>query len=356
MKKILLLIMLFFGGVSVSFAQLKDVGTILQSGASDANILAREYLNPLGRGFGADLNSGWFNTAKTHKSLGFDITVRAGLAIVPSSDKTFNTSSLSLQRLQYKSGPTLSPTVMGPNQNGTTFQIQETQNGTTYQLGSFTMPGGTGIGIVPAPMVQVGIGIIHNTDLIIRFLPVTKVGKFGSFNLIGFGIKEGINQYLPGGKELPVDLAVQFGYTKFQANANLNVQPILDSNTSDIYPSTTWDGQKVQTTTNAWNANIIVGKTIPFVSVFAGLGIEGSHMSISSPGSYPITVPDPTITNLNHKKIDKIDTPLDVKINGANSVRALIGVRFNLAFFNITGSYTIAKYSMASVGVGLSFR
>lgn len=360
MKKLLLIIMIFFGSVSASFAQLKDIGPILQSGISDANVLAKAYLNPLGRGFGAVLNSGWISTAKNHKSLGFDVSVRVGLAIVPTVDKTFNTTNLSFQRLQYDNSitnnPTMSPTVMGPNQSGTTFIIQQTVNGTTYNLGNFTMPGGAGIGIVPAPMVQVGVGLIHDTDLIIRFLPKTSVGKFGSFNLFGFGIKEGINQYLPGGKLLPVDLAVQIGYTQFQANANLNVQPVLDSHTTDTYPASTWDGQNVQTTTNAWNANIIVGKTIPFVSVFAGLGIEGSQMSISSPGSYPITVPDPLITDPNHKTIDKIDKPLDIKINGSNSVRALIGLRLNLAFFNITGTYTLAKYSMANVGIGFSFR
>lgn len=356
MKKIILLIVLLLTGYSISYAQLKNVGTIIQSGEADANLLAKSYLNPLGKGFGADLNSGWFNTAKNHKTLGFDITLRAGLAIVPSGDKTFDAVNMPFQRIKYDSGPTMSPTIMGPNTSGTTFKIQETLNGTTYNLGTFTMPQGTGVGVVPAPMIQLGVGIIHNTDLIVRFLPVIKVGKFGSFNLWGLGVKEGLNQYLPGGKLLPVDLSVLVGYTKFQANAGLNVQPQLDANTTDNYSSTTWDGQKIETTTSAWNANVIVGKTFPFVSFFAGLGYEASSMSISSPGSYPLTVPDPTTSNPNHKKIDKIDKPLDIKLDGANSVRALIGLRLNLAFFNITGSYTLAKYSMASVGVGFSFR
>lgn len=356
MKKILLIIVLLLTGYSISYAQLNNVGTIIQSGTADANLLAKSYLDPLGKGFGADLNSGWFNTAKTHKTLGFDITLRAGLAMIPSSDKTFDAVNLPFQRLKYASGPTMSPTIMGPKQSGTTFDIQETINNTTYNLGSFTMPKGTGIGFVPAPMIQAGVGIVHNTDLILRFLPVTKVGKFGSFNLWGIGVKEGINQYLPEGKLLPVDLSVLVGYTKFQANAGLNVQPQIDANTVNSYSSSTWNGQEIKTETSAWNANIIVGKTLPFISVFAGLGYEASSMSITSPGNYPLTVPDPTINNPNQKKIDEIVEPLNVKLDGANSVMALVGLRLNLAFFNITGSYTLAKYSLASVGVGFSFR
>jgi len=39
-------------------------------------------------------NSGWYNTAKVHKKLGVDLTLRINTAFVPSSERIFSISDL----------------------------------------------------------------------------------------------------------------------------------------------------------------------------------------------------------------------------------------------------------------------
>lgn len=350
------LLLLVFGFSNVTLAQLSNIGQLIQAGKQDANTLAEAYLNPLGRGFGAGLNSGWIMSPVPHKKLGFDISARIGLAMVPSNDQTFDVNALNLSNLHYQNGPQNSPTFSGPKESGATFTVQQQLNGQTYNIGNITLPKGTGFHFVPTPMLQAGIGLIAHTQITIRYLPKTNLKKYGNYQLFGVGIQHGLNQYLPGGKLLPVKLSIMAGYTDFKASGNLTVNPMVDGNTTDSYPSSTWDGQQVKTETKAFTVNALVGKNLPIIAVYAGVGYESSKMSTSTPGSYPLTVPDPTSSNVNHKKVVKIDTPVDIKIKGANSFRALVGFKLKLTIFYISGTYTISKYTMANVGFGLNFR
>ncbi|NQZ77234.1 MAG: hypothetical protein HRT61_14205 [Ekhidna sp.] len=80
MKKHLIVILLaiapYLGKAQVDF------GTFLEASAEDANTLLENYLRPAFLGFGYGINSGWYNTAKPHKLLGFDfIGVSQGLDV-----------------------------------------------------------------------------------------------------------------------------------------------------------------------------------------------------------------------------------------------------------------------------------
>lgn len=340
-----------------SYAQLDNVGTILKSGKEDANILAREYLSPLGKGFGANLNAGWFTTAKTHKLLGFDVTFSASMALIPTSDKNFNAAKLNLKNLQYDSNsPSMSPTIGGAKHSGTTFDIYKNYNGKQYNLGKVTMPKGTGLSFIPTPMIQADVGLVHHTEIMLRYLPTFKVPKYGTFSLYGFGIKHGLNQWIPGGKFLPVNLSLMAGFTDFKAHTGLNVQPETGSNISDPYQPSTWNGQQVRTETKAFTINAIAGKTLPIFAAYVGVGYESSKMNVATPGNYPITVPDPTPTNTSHKKIDKITKPVNFSIKDANTFHALVGIRLHVLIFSLSANYTIGNYSIAHVGLGFSFR
>lgn len=339
-----------------SYGQLSNISSFIQSGQQDANVLAKSYLKPVGAGFGPTLNAGWINSATPHKLFGFDLSIRVAASVVPSDAKTFNATALSLQNLSYQSGPTNSPTISGPKNSGSTFDMSRTVNGQQYSLGSFTMPKGTGFGFIPAPMIQVGIGLIKSTDVIVRYLPKTNMQKFGNMSLFGIGIHHSINQWLPGGSMLPVKLSVFAAYTKFQTNSPINISPVIDANTVDPYSASTWLGQKVESRVSAFTANAIVGKSLPFIGFFAGVGYETSNVKIITPGSFPVTVPDPTISNPNQKTIDKIDTPIDLTMNGANSFRGLVGLQLKLLFFHINAEYILAKYQVLSTGISFSFR
>ncbi len=339
-----------------SYGQISNIGSFIQSGQQDANVLAKSYLDPLGEGFGPTLNAGWINSVSPHKLLGFDISLRIGASIVPNDARTFNATALSLQNLSYQSGPSDSPTISGPKTSGATFGLSRTINGQKYSVGAFTMPRGTGWPAIPAPMIQAGIGLIKGTSVMFRFLPKTSVQNYGDVQLWGVGIHHSVNQWIPEGKLLPVKISIFAAYTKLQTNSPLKIDPVTDTNTTNQYDKATWNGQAVNSTTSAFTVNAIVGKSLPFIGFFVGVGYESSTMKVNTPGSYPVTVPDPTMSNPSHKTVDKIDNPIDITMDGANSFRGLVGLQFKLAFFHINAEYVIAKYRVLSTGISFSFR
>lgn len=345
-------------------AQLEDAGEILRSGAHDANLLMEGYLKPFGAGFGAGLNSGWFNTAGAYKPFGFDLRLNAAVSMVPSSDRLFNITQLGLQNIEVISGSAETPTISGEDISGPKMGSRAFIPGTNDRLFEFDMPQGIGIPYVPAPMAQLTLGIGMGSDLSIRYLPTIEVPDVANVGLFGFGVKHGLNQWLPGGSVLPFDLSVQFGYTKLSIDADFEVLPEIDEMTEVPFGmeagSSHWNGQGIEFDAKGFTGNILIGKQLPVLSVYAGLGFQNSSMSIRSPGNYPIIETnlndDGSINEQKPKRVDSISEPLDLKLDGANGLHALAGVRIRLAILTISGSYTLAKYPVANVGIGISIR
>jgi len=359
---LLLSMFLTFGNAQ---AQLGDSGDILKAGAADGNLLLQEYLKPVANGFGADLNSGWINSARPYRTFGFDLRVSADIAIVPSGDRSFNIDEINFQNLERVGGAPEAQTAFGEDITGPEMAVFGTnpETGQRQEITRFTMPEGTGYPYVPAPMVQATVGIVKDTDISIRFMPTVSIDDF-NINLFGLGIKHGLNQWLPGGAALPVDLSVQFGYTQLSSDYGFELLP---EQGNDIYnpfsgnPSL-WDGQKVEFDATGFTGNILVGKNIPILSVYGGLGFQTSSITIVSKGAIPITSINPNINTADQseetreKIIERIDDPIDLEFDGANSIHALAGFRLRFGFIAISGSYTLSDYPVANVGVGLSFR
>jgi len=359
---VLLSMFLLFGNAQ---AQFSDSGDILKAGAADGNLLLKEYLKPFANGFGADLNSGWINTARPYRTLGFDLRVSAGIALVPSGDRSFNVDDISFQNLDRVGGPPEAQTAFGEDVSGPEMGIFGTNpmTGLRQEITRFTMPEGTGYPYVPAPMVQATVGVISDTDISIRFMPAVTVDDF-NVSLFGLGVKHGLNQWLPGGAALPVDLSVQLGYTQLSSDYGFELLP---EQGNDIYnpfsgnPSL-WDGQKVEFEATGFTGNILVGKNLPILSVYGGLGFQTSSITIDSRGSIPITSFNPNVNTADQseetreKIIERIDDPINLEFDGSNSIHALAGFRLRFGFIAISGSYTLSDYPVANIGVGLSFR
>ncbi|NGP76728.1 hypothetical protein G3570_08790 [Balneolaceae bacterium YR4-1] len=363
-------ILLFFLVTPTASAQIDNVSRILQASQGDANILVREYLKPFGSGFGAGINTGWTNTAQPHKKFGFDITITTGLAVVPGSDKSFDVTQIGLQQLELESGPSITQTINGsdesPSNNATTLAAYETINGQRVKLFQFDMPSGTGFGYVPAPKIKVGLGLFKDTEIMVRYVPEISIEDYGTFKQTGFGAKHGINQWLPGGKLLPVDISIMAGFTNLNVTSDFRItdQDVITdpNNTENPYAgqSTTWDGQKVEINTDAFTFSALVGKTLPIISVYGGVGLETSTMSIKTPGTYPTIVPNPAFEtdpqNEDPLLVDTIEQPIDVELEGGNSFHALAGFRLKLSVFHISASYTLSNYSTLNAGFGFTFR
>ena len=350
-----------------AFAQVDNVGRILQASTEDANLLVSEYLKPFGSGFGAGINTGWTNTAQPHKKFGFDITITAGLAVVPGSDKSFDVNQIGLQQLELESGPSTLQTINGSDDvQTTTLAAYETINGQRAKLFEFDMPTGTGFGYVPAPEIKAGLGLIKDTEIMVRFVPEVSIEDYGSFKQFGFGAKHGINQWLPGGNLLPVDISVMAGFTNLNVTADFELTAddvITDpNNTENPYAGqpSTWEGQKLEIDTDAFTINALVGKSLPIISIYGGIGLQTSTMSISTPGTYPTIVPNPDFQadpqNEDPLLVDTIEQPIDLELEGGNSFHALAGFQLKLSVFHISASYTLSNYSTLNAGFGFTFR
>jgi hypothetical protein len=309
-------------------AQLDEIKAFLESSEANANTLAEAYLAPLPTGLSTALNSGWTTKAAATKKLGFSIQVRAALAAIPSSAQTFDASILGLQGVTVSGSE--SNTISGGKGSGQTINGPENPltGNPTY---SFTIPGGTGVSYVPAAMLQGNLGLIKDTDITVRYIPDTDLGSYGNIALFGAGIKHGLNQWIPGGKLLPVDISVMAAFSQIDLNA-----VISESN-----------NQYVETTTNTFVVNALVGKTLPFISAYAGVGVQSGSFELNMLGNYDIGS-GPTAQTLTD--------PISFTKDSDAAIHALAGAQFKLAIFRIFGEVTIAEYSTYNVGIGIGLR
>ncbi|MCK7537017.1 MAG: hypothetical protein MZV63_41675 [Marinilabiliales bacterium] len=77
------------------------------------------------------------------------------------------------------------------------------------------MPKGSGFGFTLNPMIQAGIGIYKETEIVVRYSPELQLGEGGKVGLWGVGLKHSLKQWIPALKRLPIfEMSIQGGYTK----------------------------------------------------------------------------------------------------------------------------------------------
>lgn len=355
-----------------SKAQLGDAGTIMQSGLGDANLLFKEYLTPLGNSFGAGLNTGWNHQARPHRGLpipGFSLSIRTAVTIVPDSDLLFDLLNAGFTNIEPSTAMTQASTFTGPDA-GTPVSVFARDvvmpDGSTQdiELANFNLPKGVDFQYLPSAMVQLGIGVFKDTEIGVRYLPAFEIGdNIPEIGLFGLNVKHGINQWIPGGGLLPVSIAVQGGFTNFDINTSFDVQPdaVTNENTTqesiNSFAATHWSDQALEVNANAWNVNAIVGRNLPFVGFYAGVGYEGSTFSVVTKGNYPLLSPAPTLDNPQENVLTSTPTdPIDFEIEGKNNIRGIVGAQISLGPLKINAEYTQAVYSTINVGIAVSIR
>lgn len=344
---------LLLSGSSPALAQIGNIDDILRAGITDAETITRSYLRPLPSGFGSGINSGWITSAKPHNPLGFDLQVRGTMAFVPSSDEYFDLNALDLQQT-YPADPeyTISPTVGGEDAWGPEVIIQGDQGN---EVARFNLPKGSGYPLVPSAMVQAGIGLVLDTDLMVRYIPESTYEDF-TFSMKGFGLKHGINQWLPGGKLLPVNISIMGGFTNIDASSMLELRPDEGSQPlNSEAQSADFDNQLADMKLNTFTFKAFVGKDLPFISLYGGLGYETSTLDVDITGNYPMNVSIDN-ENMNINAYEVIEDPFSYSDEGGNTYSLIGGASIKLAIFRLFGEYTLAKYPSANAGIGISFR
>src|SRR5476651_2590141 len=127
---------------------------LIKSSPADATKLVDAFAEPLFKGFGTGLNSGWNNTAKTNKLLHFDLRITFAGAFVPSTDKSFDVTTLGLSK--HLTVDAASPTKIAPpfaGDKSPALPILDINDDNGTKITSFTMPKAT-LNIIPAPKIQ----------------------------------------------------------------------------------------------------------------------------------------------------------------------------------------------------------
>lgn len=321
---------------------------LIKSSPADATKLLQNFAEPLFKGFGIGLNSGWNNTAATKKFLHFDLRITANVVQVPSSAQSFDVTQIGLSsHLQVDpASPTkLAPTFAGDKNAATPLMDIKDNNGT--KIGSFNMPNGV-IQYIPAPNIQLTVGIFKNTDLTIRTIPSISVGSnAGSVSMTGFGLKHDLMQdFAKKGKIKPFDLAIAINYNRISYNVPLTVNP--DAGTAPAPGSQTdFSNQHIQGTFSGTNVQAIISKRLLFFTPFLAVGYQTANTDFAALGNYPISSSAGVYTT--------VTDPVHISENSVNGFRTDIGLQLNLLILRIYASYSPGQYQSVNGGIGLGF-
>lgn len=330
-------------------AQSNDgLSDLFKGSPSDVNKLMGAYATPLFKGFGNSLNGGWTNTAKTLGLLHFGVRITASASIVPQADKTFNISSLNLANITPQGSP-IAQTFGGDDKLQTGIKFTDPNNpGRSYNA---NLPAGV-TKYIPAPQLQLTVGLIKNIDATVRFIPTTKitddVGKVGMF---GFGVKHNFAEDF-GKKAMPFDLALAVGYTRLTYEKTLDVKP--DASNGGVTGNTNFSNQTITGHFSGFNTQAILSKKFLFFTPFVSVGYLSSSTDVGLKGNYPfVTGVDPTGKPVYTSYADPIT--ISGKTASVSGARADVGFQLSLAFLKIYASYSFAEYQSANAGIGLEF-
>jgi hypothetical protein len=362
-----LLLVIAFAIVSVtSFAQIKDMGSLLSGSTADAEKLMQAYLKPYANAFGAGLNGSWYNSAKPHKLLGFDLTFSLSAAFIPKADKTYNLNDLGLSTAaKITNGPN-APTIAGANDNRPTLTYSTHVGSNDVTYASFKTPNGLNWGIIPAPMLQLGLGLIKETDVTVRFVPNINFGDKGSVKLWGIGVKHSIKQWIPALKLMPFfHLSVFGGYTKMTTTGNISFQPEWYVSSANAIDQTTlaYDNQKMEMLTKGFIGDVIASFDLPVITFFAGVGFSKTNTTLKLNGDYPMARVETSGADAGKvfvKDAYKLTNPMNIEMKNSDGSktkpRLNAGIKFKMALITLHFDYTYANYSVVGTGLGISFR
>jgi hypothetical protein len=295
-----------------------------------AAVNATNYVAPIIRGWGADLNSGFYHSADLHDILGFDIQVKITAARLGEEERTFE--------FEMPDEIPQGPFTLRANQDYPKFVTANTAVGKkdetvirTYPTALipnqelFRVPGGFDVPVSPLVVPQVALGLPFGLEVIGRFIPTTKISgegtDIGEVNYLGVGLRHDIDQYIP---MLPIDLAAHFMTQKFNFKGA---------------------GGENFISASALAYGLSASKRFFIFTLYGGFQVEQATFTI---GPYDATIQYGTRTE--SFRVPAFD------IEGKNSVRALVGLRLVLLIVNIHADYSFANTPVLTLGAGITLR
>ena len=321
-------------GLSTTVKGQGGVTQFLELGQENAATFAGLYLAPLGNSLGANLNSGWYNTGQAHRLGRFDFRLSLPVTFVGTEERFFTFSPGDFNNITLVNpANNEAPTVFGDDVSGPAV---------SYFGRQVSLPPGTGVNVFPIvpPTLQLNLGFLRDTEFMVRYVPEIEIEGF-STQLIGFGIKHGVKQYIPGLKMLPFDLSVIAAWSRFNAGYGLNYNP-------DNNPAIDTDLQKLDLSSTAMNFNLIASKKFSVITLYGGVRYMTSDTGFGLLGDFPVARADGGVDDV--ILTDPISLDMSHSQFGLNA-----GFRLKIGFISFFADATLANYSTVSGGMSLGF-
>lgn len=256
------------------------------------------YLQPLLNGFGANMNSGFAGSAAIDNSFFFRIDAIGMATIIGGNEQVYE----AVPPHPFAQQPVETATIFGDQG-----AVVEGPEGIRYYMQN----GQLNLEYMPLIMPQITIGNILNTQLVVRFFTYSTDSDVPDIDLIGIGIRHGLNQYLPG---FPVDLAAGVYYQNFK------IGDIMDTNTLSV--------------------DARASKKLGMLTLYGGAQYEHANMNLQ----YTYTGP-----------AAEEEQMIDLDFESENRVRAFAGINLTLGLVHLRGDFNIGRVSVVSAAVGIGF-
>jgi len=293
---------------------------------------AELYVEPLAVGLGHALGSGFVETARPHRVLGFDIGLRAMAALPTQAQRTFTAlapESVSYRGLTFNNpyvpagGDATTPTAVGAG-DGVVFVPQGSYRAALVAFGenpddyNIEFPEGLDLPAIPFALIQGSVGLPYGTEIVLRLIPrVTPDEEIGQIHALGYGIKHTVSRWLGAS---PVDVAVFLGRQDF------SVGDYLDA-TSTV-------------------AGVIASRSLGPLTAFGNVRRSSADVRVR----YTVENPD------NNPGLPEDGTEVGFDTQVPAGMHAGLGLTLRLVGLGITGEYSAGPQQTVSIKVGLSIR
>lgn len=314
-------------------------GPSIAGSQNDINYLASGYLSPFSDAMAFGLTQGWYNTAKVKRTGRFEIGFTPSLTLVPSEFQTFTIDPNQLEELQLVDpSDNISPTVFGDDSPGPLLEYVDPglQSLTNAR---FNMPEGLGFSFAPKMAINAGVGLPFDFELTGRYLPTSGIPFLdgSEISMWGLGLKHNLMRYVPGGKLIPIDLAVFAAYSQLSLG-------------QDIEPSANND-KRIDLTADAFVTRLLVSKKLLFITVYAGIGYNYLNSGFKVSGTYDYINPF-ELTNPEQSIVD----PVDLSSTAASGLAGNLGIRVKFLLFGyVSADYTFGTFNAANLSLGFSW-
>ncbi len=319
-----------------------ELDMFLQAGVKDAGLIIQNYLKPVFEGVGYGYTNGWYHTAKAHETFGFDISISGNVAFIPQSNLTYTFNNSDYSNIKLTNGNSAQlPTVLGPYLKSERPEVTFYNDGeeivrTTAPPGAINLKEEIGFDAVPVPMIQAGVGVIKDTDVIIRLIPpISFGGDAGKLSMFGYGVKHNIGQWIKMLDYSGIDVSFLAGFSNLKVTADLSEEddPVT-SNNEGVFKI---NGFVLQ--------GIVSKEYIKVFTIYGAVGYSRAGSRTQVLGTYPI---DPDFEQL------PVD-PIDLKY-GNSSMNLTAGLRVRIVALTFNTAFTLQEYPVLSLGLGVSVR